>query len=197
MIPLDVIQGTEEWFIARMGIPTASCFGKIITGTGKASTSAEGYRRELLAEWKLGRPLEGFKSEWMDRGNELEEEARNYYGFMVRPVEQGKFCYLDERKLIGCSPDAMGLEIKCPKASTQVDYLLKGKMPTKYIPQVQGCMWITESDQWDFLAYHPELESLIVTVKRDDKYIATMSHLVESFVDKMMEARECLTRLSA
>ena len=194
MIVLDVEQGTDEWFQARLGIPTASCFSKIITGTGKASTSAEGYRRELLAEWKLGRPLESFKSDWMDRGNELEEEARNYYGFMVRPVEQGKFCYLDERKLIGCSPDAMGLEIKCPKASTQVDYLLRGKMPTKYVPQVQGCLWITESDQWDFIAYHPELDPLIVTVKRDAEYIDKMATIIEKFVAKMMEERCLLTK---
>ena len=194
MIVLDVEQGSDEWFHARLGIPTASCFDKIITGTGKASTSAEGYRRELLAEWKTGKPLVSYKSEWMERGNEIEQEALDYYGLMVKHLEPGKFCYLDERKLIGCSPDAMGLEMKCPKANTQVGYLLKGKMPTKYIPQVQGCMWITGSDQWDFLSYHPDLDSLLVTVKRDNEYIKKMSDMIEKFVAKMLEERCLLTK---
>jgi hypothetical protein len=34
MIILDLEQGTPEWLQARLGIPTASNFGNIITPTG-------------------------------------------------------------------------------------------------------------------------------------------------------------------
>ena len=50
MIILDHEQGTEEWFAARLGKPSASNFGKLITATGKPSTSADGYINQLIAE---------------------------------------------------------------------------------------------------------------------------------------------------
>ena len=39
MIILDHEQGTEEWFAARLGKPSASNFSKLITATGKPSSS--------------------------------------------------------------------------------------------------------------------------------------------------------------
>jgi hypothetical protein len=41
MITHDVTQGSPEWLEARLGIPTASEFDKIITPTGKPSTQYE------------------------------------------------------------------------------------------------------------------------------------------------------------
>ena len=50
MIILDHEQGSEEWLAARLGKPSASSFSKLITQTGKPSSSADGYINELIAE---------------------------------------------------------------------------------------------------------------------------------------------------
>ena len=47
MIIVDCEQGTEEWFQARMGVPSASNFSRICTTTGKWSAQAESYINEL------------------------------------------------------------------------------------------------------------------------------------------------------
>jgi hypothetical protein len=74
-------QGSEAWLESRLGRPTASNFGKLITPTGKASTSAEGYINELIAQKITGEIPEFFKSEAMQRGNELEASAKALYEF--------------------------------------------------------------------------------------------------------------------
>ena len=156
----DLEQRSPEWYAVRCGIPTASNFKKIITSQGKPSTSATGYMHELLAEW-MGASKEPFETEWMVRGTEMEAEAMAFYEFQTGlDVKQvGFITELDG--LVGCSPDGLmpskGLEMKSPKASTHVKYLLDGACPADYVPQVQGCMWITGMDEWDFLSYHPSL----------------------------------------
>jgi len=84
----------------------------------------------------------------------------------------------------GASPDGLIgedglLEIKCPLAHTHVGYLREGVLPPKYIPQVQGQLWVTGRQWCDFVSYHPELKIMIVRVERDDSYIFTLANLVE------------------
>ena len=67
MIVLDCVQGSQAWIDARLGIPTASQFSRIVTPTGRASTAAEGYTAELLAEWALGYPIKEIRRQRMDR----------------------------------------------------------------------------------------------------------------------------------
>jgi len=196
---VEVEQRSDEWQKLRCGVATASCFDKIITpATGKASASAVAYRRELLAEWLTGQPVSIKESGWMQRGTEMEPEARAFYEFEAdaEVVETG-ITFLDERRLIGCSPDGLvgddGLvEIKCPAPHTHVGYLIDAKLPTAYIPQVQGALWVTGRRWCDFISYHPEMEPLIVRVKRDEGYIAKMAMLIEAFVATMLEERQIL-----
>ena len=58
-------QGTDEWFQARCGIPTASSFDKLITPTGKPSTQADAYMHQLLAEWVMGEKISMDSTFWM------------------------------------------------------------------------------------------------------------------------------------
>jgi hypothetical protein len=86
-------------------------------------------------------------------------------------VEVG-LCLHDEFEC-GASPDGLvgddgGLEIKCPLPHTHVSYLRAGDVTGKYIPQIQGCLWITGREWWDFMSYHPAMEDLIVRVYRDE-----------------------------
>ena len=198
---LDMEQGSEQWHRIRGLLPTASNFGKIVTSTGKASTQAPAYMHGLLANWLSGGVTsdsgEGFQSEWMTRGLEIEDEAIAYYEWVECPVERVGFCVRDD-ELAGCSPDALmpalgrGLELKCPKASTHIGYLLKDELPALYRPQVQGSLWVTGYESWDFMSYHPDLDPLMIHVKRDEDYIAALQLGVLGFNNKMQSLKEQL-----
>lgn len=200
MIIIDNIeQGTPEWFNLRLGIPTASNFKRIITSTGKAvsSTVSETFRNELLTQRITGKSEDNYQSEWMKRGNELEAEAFDYYHLLTQePVKKVGFVYKDDGRLIGCSPDGLGenggLEIKCPKGSTQVKYLLKNKCPSEYFPQVQGSIWVCDKDYWDFVSYHPDMQFFKIRVHRDDGFIKKLEYLAAEFIDKLLDSEKIL-----
>lgn len=204
MIVVDCEQGTEEWLVLRAGIPTASMFSKIITSTGKASTSANAYMNALLADWYVGRPVDAWEgNEWTQRGNELEPRARKLYEMIVgEETKQVGFCFKDDGRTVGCSPDSFVgedglLEIKCPKASTLIGYMLEERLPTTYKAQVQGQLWITGRQWCDFLAYHPDFKPVIIRVERDEKFIAALEGLVNIFIEVMILKRDHLAKMKA
>ena len=52
MIVLDCEQGSRAWEEARLGIPTASCFARIVTPGGKLSSQRDGY--QATSYWPSG-----------------------------------------------------------------------------------------------------------------------------------------------
>ena len=180
MIILDHEQGTEEWLAARLGRPSASCFSRLITNSGKPSSSADGYINELIAERLTGRSKPFFTTPWMERGTELEPEAREAYEFISGNETLEVGFIVDPTFSYGCSPDALigtdgGLEIKCPAPDTHVGYMRDNQAGVnKYWQQIQGCMMITGRSTWDFLAYHPEMEPVLVTVEYDEEFCSKM-----------------------
>ena len=193
---MKIIEGEQYspgWWAARRGIPTASCAGKLITGTGKPSTQAKGYAYELLAN-ELTQEDEQIKaSEWMIRGLELEPEARAYLSLKLgKAIDEVGFC-LDDTETIGASPDGIFsdefiCEIKVPKASTHVSYLLGNKLPITYKPQVHWQMFVTGLP-CIFFSYHPKLDPLIIKVTPDEytKQIGAMALLFAKDLQKMRE----------
>ena len=176
-------QGSPEWLQSRLGKPTASNFGKLITPTGKPSTSADGYINELIAQRITGELPEFYTNSAMERGNELEPAAKALYEFTygVEVVEVG-LCLHDTLDC-GASPDGLvgddgGLEIKCPLPHNHIAYLRAGDVPGKYVPQIQGCLYITQREWWDFMSYHPAMEDLVVRVYRDEAYIKKLADVV-------------------
>ncbi len=198
MIILGHEQGSPEWLAARLGKPSASMFSKLITTTGKPSSSADGYINQLIAERLTGQSEPFYVTEWMARGTELEPEAREAYEFISGNdvVETGFI--LDISSECGCSPDGLiadkgGLEIKCPAPQTMVSYLRDNQAGVKkYWQQMQGCMWITKRDWWDFFAYHPEMPHVLVSVDRDEEYIAKLAEEVTKAVDVILNQVEKL-----
>jgi putative phage-type endonuclease len=194
----DIEQGSPEWLALRVGLPTASCFDKIITTKGVPSKSAKKYLYQLAGERMVGFSPAGYQSDDMARGNEVEDEARAAYEFITdATVKEVGFCFKDDRKLYGSSPDGIigedgGLEIKCPSLSVAVEYLDKGKLPTAYVQQVQGCMLVTGRSWWDFLSYYPGLTPLIIRVKRDEELIKALGYELESFCIDLDELTERL-----
>lgn len=173
-------QGSDEWLASRVGRPSASQFGKLITTSGKPSASAAKYIEQLVIERLSGEPTPHFQSEYMARGNELEPEAREYYEFLTGDTVTEVGFILDDSEEFGCSPDGLvglssGLEIKCPADNTMLGYIehpMKGVK--RYWQQIQGCMMITGALTWDFLAYHPEMEPVLVTVEYDEEFCSKM-----------------------
>lgn len=199
MITLDVQQGTTEWANARLGIPTASCFDKIITPkTMKASSSATGYAHQLLAELILGEPLDSATSGFMQRGSIQERKALQFYE-LQRDVETTPigFVLRDDRR-VGCSPDRFvgtdGLvEIKCPAAQNHVGYLLDDD-GIGYRAQVQGQLWLCEREWCDTVSYNPFMPAAIVRQHRDEKFIAALDNAVREFLELMDQMRQELAR---
>ena len=192
MIVHEVEQGTEAWQSLRLGMPTASAFAKVYSSTCKVPKAFDDYCYQLAAEKVTGKRTEVYVNDHMRRGTELEPVAVSAYEFIMdKEMEVIGFVTNDEQT-IGCSPDRMHLEIKCPAAHNHARYLAEGKCPTQYYPQVQGCIWLCETDHWDFMSYHPGMAPLIVTVHRDDAYIEGLSASLNALLERVEEIKQTI-----
>ena len=199
LITLDCEQGSEEWLAARLDIPTATGFENIVTATGKKSASYIKYMAELIEESILGGG-DTFKSGFMERGNQLEPQARAAYEFLTgNDVIQVGGVYLNEDREVMVSPDGLipslkkGLEIKCPKMSTHIRYLLEGGVPAEYVIQVQANLWVTGYETWDFVSYCPEYQKqtlYLFTAARDEKLMKAFDEHIPQFVKTLQAYKE-------
>lgn len=198
MIYHPVNQRSAEWFYLRIGLPTASDFERIMTPGGKLSKQAEDYAHKIIAELMLGHPLESAETEWMIRGQDLEDSAIEAYEmYRERETGPGGFCVSDDR-LYGCSPDRLVgeagvLEIKCPAPNTHVRYLDDPlSLASEKKPQVQGELLVTGREWCDLMSYHPELPPVIARVKRDEPYIKTLLDALVAFSAQISAMRRNL-----
>lgn len=182
----DFEQGSDAWFQARKGVPTASNFAAIIAkGEGKTRRS---YLLKLAAEAITGELTEAYTNPHMERGKVMEDEARALYAFAqdVEPMPVGFM----RRGRAGCSPDSLVgdnglLEVKTKLGHLQLDVLDKGKLPSEHVAQVQGQLWISGRQWCDFVSYWPRLPPFIVRVERDEKYIENLRQSVADFVAEL------------
>lgn len=196
---LRMEQGSDEWFAARCGIPTASNFSKILAkGRGGAPSKTRlAYLRDLAGERLTGQAAETFTNHHMDRGKSMEAEARSYYEFTEGvSVEQVGFIKNHDA---GYSPDGLvgdqGLwECKTMLPRILIEHLEAGRVPPEHIPQCQGGMWIAEREWLDFRGYWPSMPNLSFRIARDDAWIdGTLAPAVRSFLD---ELEDLVARLS-
>lgn len=155
------LQGSDGWFARRVGKITGSRI-KDMLSEGKGITRAK-YAFQLVAERMSGKPSRlGFKSAQMERGNEMEP-----FGIMAYESVTGIMCELAPFSIhstlpfFGASPDRLigddgVLECKCPDSQTHYGYLLKGVVPTEYIPQMQAEIACTGRKWADFISYDDE-----------------------------------------
>lgn len=189
----EIEQGTEDWFRVRAGLPTASEFSTVMASgrNGGASITRARYLRKLAGEILTGDPApEGYTNAFMERGKELEDEARRLFAFMrdVEPQQVG-FIRNDDTRA-GCSPDSLlgedsGLEIKVAIPAVQIERLQMGRLPPEHVCQVQGSMWVTGRQSWQFVSYCPKLPPLILTVERDEGKIAEIAKAVTAFNEEL------------
>lgn len=191
-------QRTEAWFAARAGKATASRIADIIAKTKSGpSASRQAYAVQLALERITGQREEGFTSAAMQRGTELEAEARAAYeterGVLVREIG-----FVDHPSIAmsGASPDGMVgsdglLEIKCPDSKQHLEYLRLQTVPARYKPQVHWQIACTGRAWCDFASYDPRfpegLQLHIVRVPRDAEYIAELEAEVTTFLDEVAQ----------
>jgi hypothetical protein len=193
MKEVQVQQGSPEWIAARLGIPTASNFDKILTPGGKLSESARKFAYYLAAEHLLNRQLDSLDYlEWVARGKELEPDAVQNYEFLqdVKTRKVGFITTNDGR--IGASPDRLivgangGLEIKCPSPQVHVGYMIDG-FGKAYKVQVQGQMYVAELDFVDRYSFHPEMPPFLERTVRDEPFITQLADALNQFSDDLAE----------
>ena len=203
-------QGTPEWKADRAGHATSSKFQSGILAKGKAAGSESvgraNYRLQLAVERITGRPDEdGYKNDAMEQGHVFEETVKplleTRHGLMIDSVG---FVKNDRIPGVGCSPDGRimqlssslqrelnvkgpgGVEVKSAVGSTAHAEALENGMPSKYAAQVQGNMWITESEWWLFVSFDPRfpegIDAYIQLVRRDDAYCRMLDAEVRKFL---------------
>ena len=200
IINRDIIQGSDEWFAAKVGKPSASNASKLITSVGAPSRSMKAYAQTLGGELYAGRSIDPFQGTIStDYGNEAEEESRLAYGFLKGvDVEQVAFIEDDLQQYI-VSPDGLvgdtGLvELKNkPKhhLTTLLYYKKHGKIPTDYIAQLQMQLLISEREYVDIFYHSPFLPWLCVRVTPDEKIIAGLkTQLAACLVERNLVLKE-------
>lgn len=198
MIVLDLIQGSDEWLLARCGKATASRMGDLMAKTKSGwGASRTNYAAELIAERLTGRPAERYSNAAMAWGTEKEPEARALYEFLhnceVRTVGLVAHPRIEHSL---ASPDGLvghdGLvEIKAPNTSTHIQTLLGGGIDSRYLLQMAWQMGCTGRAWCDFVSYDPrlppEMQIHVQRVRRDDDMIETLEREVSVFLDEVSE----------
>lgn len=193
MIVINCDQRSVEWYEARLGKPTASAFGKIISANGKERKGQTplSYMLSLIGEKLTRTPVIVRESPAMARGKELEDFARAWYSEKTgRTVNQVGFV-LENGLRWGCSPDGLcvdrGIEIKCPQLPGFLAFAVTGEIPDDHFLQMQACMWITGIDAWDYVVYTDVrgLLPVIKTVTPDEAVFQAMESALPKFCDEL------------
>lgn len=190
----ELIQGSPEWFAARLGNASASRIADIIAKTKSGySASRENYLTQLVLE-RFGIVPESYTNAAMQHGTETEPYARMAYeantGDIVKEVG---YILHPTIKHSGASPDGVVgdglLEIKCPDSKTHFEYLLADKVPLKYVPQMAWQIACTGAKWCDFVSFDnrvPDgLQYFQIRYVPEDGYIAMLEQEVIVFLEEV------------
>lgn len=181
MANYKVFEREEEWKEFRKKFFTASEIHRLLSEPTKAgkdkgevlSKGAKSYIKDKLTD-NLATPEPEYYNSFMERGNELEPQAAlkiaEKYGlsvedksFVYTSVNGYVIFYNPELNLSG-TPDVLiqgnkVFEIKCPKSSTHLDYLLinsgeeLNSLKPEYYSQLQVNMYLTGLHKGAFVSY--------------------------------------------
>ena len=194
-------QRTEQWLLDRLGHVTASKADCVLAG--KETAKRQGYIIQLVTERLTGQVQDSFTNSAMAWGTEQEPVARAVYqsilaGFLF--VEETGFVKHPTIEWLGASPDGLvgdGLvEIKCPNSTTHVEYLMDGKVPAKYKPQMMVQMLCTQRKWCDFVSFDPRLpEDLQLFVVRFEPKQEELDKIESAIKDFLTEVDKATNKL--
>lgn len=176
----NVQQKSPEWYALRSKYPLTASEAQAIGNNGKG---LESLVWEKLSEKYSWADKEQYTNKDLERGNELEDQARELYKLQTgNKVETVGFVTNEEiSKVGGASPDGLVvedglLEIKCFADTKHFMTVLEHKktgtfqIESKYIWQMQMQMLFTGRNWCDFLAYNPNYsQSLLIQRVHEDK----------------------------
>jgi len=191
-----IVQGTDEWFAARIGKVTASRVADVIAKTKTGySSSRDNYMAQLICERLTNQKGESFTNAAMQHGTETEPLARAAYE-ALKDVLVDEVGFIPHPKILmaGASPDGfIGdnglLEIKCPNTATHIDTLLSETVPGKYNTQMQFQMACTDREWCDFVSFDnrlpTELQLFVKRVPRDNVFIRLIEGEIVQFIAEL------------
>ena len=185
-------QRTEDWYNIRKGKMTASNAETIIAN-GKG---LETYIYNLMAEYYSSAEKENYINADMQRGIDLEPEARLEFEFYT-DLDVQEVGFIEYNDFIGVSPDGLigddGLiEIKCPNDSIYFKLLLSNNIKPEYIAQMQMQMYVTDRQYCYFVSYNPNFEKslYIKKINRDEEMIDKLKKGLERGTQLIKEIKE-------
>lgn len=190
----DDYQGTAQWRDDRAGCFTASIFGALAyergefkSGPRKGQSKPSPKSRmdeidRVVAEILTGQPKESISARPLEYGKDMEPEAMAAYEAKTgRMVEVCGFIRHPMYAFVGASPDFLvddegGGEIKCPMSIVVHATTLREGLPPEHVEQIQGGLWVTDRQWWDFVSFNPKfpagLALYVQRVTRDESVIA-------------------------
>lgn len=202
-------QEGADWLRQRAGCFTASRAADLMAKTQRGWGASRGNLLTLLAVERLtGEPVSTYQNAAMQRGIDMEAEARDAYSFAYGvAVEEAGFVRHATLPNTGCSPDGcvgdVGLvEIKCPSnMEKHLDALRTGSHAVEYRWQLQHQLLVTGRAWVDAASYDPRfpdgLQLAVKRVHRDEEAIAELSAAivaadaeVDSMVNELNQLKE-------
>lgn len=204
---MELMQGTDEWFEARLGVLTASTMGKLFTAGLKPSKgkTPESLMYKLISERVTGWVPDGFTSYDMERGHYEEDLAIEVYSREREPVTTCGFVTNTKYGFkMGYSPDGLVgddglLEVKSKKHEFQIRAIFESmifgdSMPDEHAIQVQTGLLVTERKWCDFISYSNGLPMAIIRAEPDK---ALQKEILSVAIDFEVELAKRLSTFNA
>lgn len=187
-------QGTDEWLQDRSKHFTASTANELMM-----KSTNKGFQ-DLISRIAIERIVEksienGFQSASMERGLELEAEAR-------QALEEIQFCKIKEYgfieldEWIGASIDGeidkdQIIEIKCHEFKAHSRLLLGiEEIENRYILQMQFSMWVTGTKSCIYFGYYPGIKPFESLIMRDEEMIKAFQERIEFAKQEVIKRME-------
>lgn len=185
----NLIQGSDEWHAARLGLITASEMKLILTPTLKMANNEKtrSHVYELVAQRATGYVEPHYISDDMLRGQSDEIYARALYSEKYAEVTECGFVTNDRWGFtIGYSPDGLvgtagQIECKSRRQKYQAQTIIEGEMPDEYILQIQTGLLVTERQYCDFVSYCGGMPMFVKRIFGDDKVQAAIIEAAGNF----------------
>ena len=193
-----IIQGSIEWHQARLAKVSASRIGDVMAVTKSgASERRKRYMMELVSERLTGQAISVPVNAAMQRGIDLEPEARMIVSKTMKDFEITEASVYDHPtiKMACASPDGLIgkyglLEVKCQGQLNHTKFLATQKIPKDHELQMlwqQSCQ--PERMFSLYVVYNPDfpmkLQLGVQKLHRDNKRIKELEDEVVKFLDEV------------
>ncbi len=167
-IRLDITQGSDEWKLAKSGQFSSSNAATIMGGL--TTDGLEKYIKRLAWERFTGTAApDGFKSEAMQRGNDMENESVDWYA-ATKEVDIDRVGLVEHATIpnVCWSPDGLivgtrrAIESKNPGFQAWMDTKKAMIVPSEYRWQCRWACWVGQLDDIDYISYRPETGGIVI-----------------------------------